>query len=194
MYLNFLRRNFFLKNNLFLAYFVFSFFRSFEFYIKNYIFCSFFGFGFVLSKMFWHWTPTLNFRVKNIFFFPFFFGLLVWNGSGLVNFGFILRSFLVHHRNFFLVVQMLLLFSDFEFRFDGLYGFRIKFVSKILVDWVPDWWMVEIFQVFHRTYQKCLSAKFFHPSWSVDFLLFLPIWMLKNASHWRKRANAYPMP
>ena len=131
MYLNFLRRKIFLKNNLFLASFVFSFLDRLNFTSNIPFFCSFL-FWFVLSKLFWNWTPTLNFRVKNNFiFFVWFIGLKWFRiGQLWIYFAF----FFVHHRNFFLVVQMLLLFSDFEFRFDGLNGFRIEFVSKILVD------------------------------------------------------------
>ena len=49
------------------------------------------------------------------------------------------------------------------------------------------------FQVFYRTYQEYIPAKFCHSSQFMDFFMFLSFWLFKNASNRRKWTNANSM-
>ena len=49
------------------------------------------------------------------------------------------------------------------------------------------------FQVFYRTYQEYIPAKFCHSSQFMDFFMLLSFWLFKNASNRRKWTNANSM-
>ena len=106
---------------------IFHFFVHFCFGLS---FRTYFGIGLLL------WI----FASKTIL--SFLFGLLVWNSSGLVNFGFILRSFLVHHRNFFLLFKCCYFFLILNFGLMVYMDSGLSLCPKfLLIEFRIDEWL-----------------------------------------------------